>query len=1076
MQRSGRSVLQIRHKCQTTSAARTLSLGICCVLGVYEGGYLASNRTYCSPLPAVQQYSQIPTNAPSCGNNKDWHKLAQFLLTQAVDAQVQVRPEFWNLVAEVLGRAEKVSPLSLSNDEINTINQLTKLALKFAPLYPCVSQCAKLCYEIMASVERGQESSQNAGTTKQQLPVAVETNTETPMHRHHPPVEGWMHSTPPPPPSKQWAGADSEKDLKGGNAATQMNWTFIENNVAQLIADLDRGHQDVGGYNKAARPTVIKEPLKRLHSFLSQCKGDPSTLDPQVLKKLNKMRSSLINAKAKLNLSPRLYVSKRYMISLNNVILKISHLWHQAHLANKKIDKALQPQDFKSLEGVADFPKELSPSRCAAFTTYSALVTTDDDKEVKVVLDDFLIFSDLATRPIDLTTAKLYLLILLYLKHGNLNLIKVGVQDHLDRLISKLRDDIFESRRKEISLHHTPEFKDFCLAYFEANPCQKVNWRDSLRANKLLVQDGQRPIITKLLQHGRSFRRRLSKLKKLAKSASEAEIHAATLDSLQAFHHHLLNIDPAINVLTDDETLAYFKQFAAFGGGCIDECAVQGHAASRKQVKQLKTTLECLQWCRLLSSYLEVTSPSLLEETYATIANALILKSLWSHETTTLLSDSERAFISQGILSALRSNKLDDELLACTKMSLDQSVPPEFLKPIYDELLLTRAQRTISDHDKMVTLLASECRMNLFRDEIASNSSRTRIPFSIENDFREALVDAQMIAKGVHILPAPDVSLSARLQQRFVDSPAHEAARKLSVDVILEEALGERTSDDLTVSEVARHVATYLLGDPVDEQWLDFLTCQVQWCGFTAGQLAEGRGELTSLIQSLSNFLQIFWYKERWANPLDSRAEATPGLIRHFVNTATLKWLCGKLMEDGTCPDEYWQSLHRLAGDHAFAWLAKWMILMHGSQALFPPGVAVDNASFRSLCIDVFRHMHLRTTPTEWLEAPLDNFALSIQLRHLIKGISLGMVTEQDVQILLLPHASPVVLRWNRNLFLTFLLYVWHNVSLPADKTVITECIKNVLHEKGIRVARNKSGERMYVSTLQTCIRKVLAI
>eukprot|EP01053_Blabericola_migrator_P000058 Blabericola_migrator_1__57@NODE_1013_length_5706_cov_6_123781_g695_i0_p1_GENE_NODE_1013_length_5706_cov_6_123781_g695_i0NODE_1013_length_5706_cov_6_123781_g695_i0_p1_ORF_typecomplete_len1149_score187_08Laminin_II/PF06009_12/1_2e04Laminin_II/PF06009_12/7_5Laminin_II/PF06009_12/31_NODE_1013_length_5706_cov_6_123781_g695_i018055251 len=1145
---SGRCVLRHCNECRTTLTATTLSLGIFCVPSMYKIEDFAGDDSHLRPYPTnrgdidnVQKYSQIPTNADS------WHKRAQSVLARVSNTHHMdsIQPELWNQVTEVLGEAETIlQTRCLSDSELDTVNQIAMVAVKSAPLYPCVSQCAKLWYEIRASAERAQELPHNANTTSfgQRSPVASERGVEAPpkpisspgndlshnfksyrhlqalsqaetskllyQRRHQPPLQFWTHpsgsqercassaeSLPSeqdhedvkadfpdqglqpallPPPSDDSAGRDSQEACEVGNdGATREYLALVEENVAKLSADLNHAQQGAEIHRRTARLTNVKAQLNTLCVSLSHLSNRLPPLDAQMLAALDKMHSSFTTARAKVRSSQWICMSKRYLIRFDTALSILSHLRHRARLGNMEKDQLLRPQELESFGGVLDFPRELSPSRCGAFTTYAALLTAGNE-EVKEIVDELLIFSDLTSKSIDLTTAKLYLLILLYLKYDTVKLVKAGVQNLLDQLISKLRDEIFRSAKTEISIYQMPEFREFCLAYFEVSPGQGFDWRDSLRVNQPLIREGQRPIITKLLQYGKSFSDDLDQLKTLitsARSASRGGIYAAQVESLKAFRRHLLSIEVSTSVFTDDQTLVYLKQFAAFSEQCLNECRVDGHATGHEQLHILAVTLDCLQWCRLLSSYLEVSTPDLLDETYDTMAYALILKSLWSHETTVSLSNPERAFISQGILSALRSDRRDDKLLACTKIFLDHSVPSGFVEALFDELLLDRDGKN-SDHDKMVTLLALECRMNMFRGAIASSFGPIRMPSSTEKEFSEALAQAQLIAKGVHIVPAPDVSLNASLQERFVASPAHKAPYHLSVDVVLEEALKETKLNDLTVSEVAHHVATYLLGNSDNKHWLDFLTCQVNWCSFTPKQLAKHQGEWMTLVQSLGTFLRAFWYKDRWVKPLDSSAEATPNLIRHFVNTATLKWLFGKLKESSKCSAERWRLVCKVAGDHVFAWMPKWMILMHGSQALFPSDVTVDPEFFEVLCVDVCRQMRFNPPVKPHSSGLLDNFAVSAQLRRLIRGICFGMLTRQDFEILLCPYHSPWVSRWNRNLFLTFLLYVWHDKSLLVDMAVIKNCIKTVVSESAL--CSDELG--MSVSTMQTCIKKLMSM
>eukprot|EP01053_Blabericola_migrator_P002633 Blabericola_migrator_1__2632@NODE_1744_length_3879_cov_23_527807_g1125_i0_p1_GENE_NODE_1744_length_3879_cov_23_527807_g1125_i0NODE_1744_length_3879_cov_23_527807_g1125_i0_p1_ORF_typecomplete_len1144_score168_73_NODE_1744_length_3879_cov_23_527807_g1125_i04463802 len=1118
---------------------------------MYGAADLAGHKPHIGPIPAdlredidnVTKQCQAPTDA-SLVPCDAWHERAQSLLAEILraDDQMSIQPDLWNQVTEALGEAENIlQTRCLSDDEVDIINQIAMVAVESAPLYPCVSQCAKLWYEIRASAERAQGLPHNASAIsfKQRSPVAFQLGASTPLkpvslqggnlphdpesykhlkvlsqaetstlfHRRcrQPLWDFWSHpvgsrgqcayaverspsreelehfkadlanqGSPPAlisPPAEELAGLDSVTDWKiSHNDALPRNVTLVEEHVAKLIADLDHAHRSAGPAGRSFKLVNVKQRLKMLCTSLSELNNESPPLNARMLAILDNMRSVLLNARAKLKYSSCVRMSHRYMAMLDTAVFKLSQLWHQARLANVMTGETLRPQEFESLREMTNFPEDSSPVRCVASTTYAALLTANNDDEAREVVHDFLTFSDVTSRSIDLTTAKLYLLILLFLKHDNVKLFKRGVRGLLGKLISRLRGEIFESTKTEISIYQMPEFKEFCLAYFKAGPCRGFDWRDSLRVNNSLVRDGRRPIVAKLLQYGSSFCNGANQLMRLITSASlvfnKRKTYATQVESLAAFRRHLLSIDSPTNVFADDQTLAYLKQFATFAKTCLHECEVEGRATCREQVQILEVTLSCLQWCRLLSSYLEVVSPSPLKESYDMVAHALILKSIWSHETTTVFCNSERAFISQGIMSALKSNNVDDDLLVCTRILLDRNVPSKFVEIRLDELLLHRTQKT-SDHDKMVTLLATACRMDLFRLKLVADSN---IPPSTKKVFAEALIQARLVAKGVHILPAPDVALSASLQERFIASSADEAARHLSLDVVLAEALKETKSDYLTVSEVARHVATHLLGDSINEQWLDFLTCQVNWCLFTPKQLSECQGELMTLVQGLGTFLKAFWYEDRWVKPLDSCAEATPNLVRHFVNTVTLKWLLSKLRGNSMCSAENWEFLCKVAGDHFFAWMPKWMIFMHASQALFPSNVIVDSIFFARLCVDLSRQMQFNAPPKARVGALLDNFEVSARLRRLVKGISFGILTRQDFEALLEPHQSPFLSRWNTNVFLTFLLCAWHDGSLPVDRTVIEECIGLVVNESAF--VNDDVG--MTVNTLQSFIAMLL--
>eukprot|EP01053_Blabericola_migrator_P002575 Blabericola_migrator_1__2574@NODE_1728_length_3911_cov_14_265349_g1115_i0_p1_GENE_NODE_1728_length_3911_cov_14_265349_g1115_i0NODE_1728_length_3911_cov_14_265349_g1115_i0_p1_ORF_typecomplete_len997_score159_22DUF1424/PF07232_11/0_25_NODE_1728_length_3911_cov_14_265349_g1115_i01093099 len=983
-----------------------------------------------------------------------------------------------------------------------------KVALDFGPLYP---RGADYGFERIKDVFQAQVPPHNAETVipessrHQQVPSQIEISWQQEMTHSNLDVaadtelpslntnfwahssclprrcafqdaatskQGWQPARSPLPVSDATREASFE-DLKiGYDDARHEAWELLEETVADLVTVIEEAIlNECRGQRKLIN---VKGQLHRLIASLSRLGNGPPPLGTRELAILSSMRFSLMAARAGVKSSPKIYMTKRYMAKLNEAIFIVSSLRHLNQLADLEGTETLQPQELESLKRAIYSSKALSPLRFIVSTAYAALVTTNSDDRAQEILDDFLTFFDLASKSIDLTTAQLYLLILLHLRHDHVKLLKPQAQEPLGKLIVRLRDELFIAERSEIPIFELPELQQFYLAFFGEGTWPRFDWRQSLFLNPILARDGHRPIITRLIQYGSAFREGLDQLAGFVIRAqalpNEGGTYATQVKSLKAFQSHLLRIHPPDCVFADAQTLIYLKQFAAFANACIDECQVHGDATGCEHVQILKVALNCLQWCRLLSSYLGVTSPSLLEEAYDMTAKALILKLLWNSRPTACMFNSERAFISRGVLAALKSNKLDDELLACTKMFLDQSVPSKFVATTLDKLLIDRSEYK-SDHDKMVTLLALECRIQLFKSKIESSSNITRMPASMMERFTEALVQARMLAKGVQILPAPVLTLNASLQERFVASNAHETAHHLSVDVVLAEALKRTDPDRMTVGDVAYYVATYLLGNRTDERWLDFLTCQVKWCSSTPQHLAEHPDELMTLVQSLHTLFKASWSDFRRLEPFNSNAQATPILIRHFVHMAILKWLSGTLLGTNLCSANARQFLDNMVGEHVFGWMPKWLILMNGRRALFPSDVLVPSSLFEGLCFDVARQRNSNDSIPIRSYISLDHDDVSAYLRRLLRAVGSGTLTFQDLEVLLKQHVCPVLSRPNRNMFLTFLLWAWHHKCLPVDIAVIEGCIKDVFYEG----AHPANKGLLFVNTMQGCIQKLLA-
>eukprot|EP01053_Blabericola_migrator_P002733 Blabericola_migrator_1__2732@NODE_1778_length_3809_cov_13_107162_g1145_i0_p1_GENE_NODE_1778_length_3809_cov_13_107162_g1145_i0NODE_1778_length_3809_cov_13_107162_g1145_i0_p1_ORF_typecomplete_len1171_score182_14_NODE_1778_length_3809_cov_13_107162_g1145_i0793591 len=1040
------------------------------------------------PREAIRETK--PTNkAPPHASDEAWHKRAQYLLAHS---QRLGEKDLWDQMAEILGEAKKVLRAhGFSNDQKKILAQIVEAAVNFAPLYPCVALCAELVFSLNENPPAQKEQhnanvvSPESDQDRQVLSQSEESEKMLQSEAKHqcPPVFGPDFWTRPPWFPIQCASWDENprcaKELKQGGPAVSPDsgndaargvsaaspevvhddamheiLAAVKEDAASLATAIEEAILHTGGQPGPVGVLNVGDQLDTLLASLSQLCEKPPPRDTQTLTVFSSMCSSLMAKRAQIKSSSRIRLTRRHMGRLNKAIFTVSRLWHQARLANLKGIDALSPQQLESIRKLPYSAEKSSIMTYVASAAYAGLLIADSEEEAKEVLNDFFTYFDLTIRSIDSSTAQLYLLMLLHLKYDNVKLLKPKARNLLDRLIVRLRDKIHGAEKCEILVSDLPELEEFHQACLGASTWQIFDWRDSLRLDATSTRDGQRPIITKLVLYGHLFREGLDQF--IRSYPITRGTCAAQVKLLKAFRLHLLSIISPEHVFTDDQTLAYVRQFVAFAERCLDECLVNGSAASHKQVLSLEVTLNCLQWCRLLSSYLGVDSLSFLEEAYSMTAYALILKNLWSSPPTTSLSNSERVSISQGILSALRSDKSDDELLACTKMFIDQYVPPRFVTSLFDELLAFSFKQD-SDHDKMMTLVALECRIQLFKAKIATGLGVKRVPGSTQERFTEALAQARVLARSVTTSQIPD-ALNASLRERFVASHADEAARNLSVDVALEGALQMADSDSLTVAEVAHHLATYLLGDSADESWLNFLTYQTRWCSFTAQQLAEREDDLLTLVRSLKAPLKGFWVE-----PLGGSVEATPDLIRLFLHMATLKWLCGKITGIRNGFKKGWHVLNHVASEYAFVWIRRWLVLMHSRQALFPVNNPETANLFEEMCFDLALQRHYVTAFSVRSKAPLDTGDVIAHLRRILKRVGSGVLITTDLKVLLEACKSPVLSRESRSVFLAFLLWTWHNKCLPLD--AIEDCIMTVMQEGQCQLS---------VNTMQECVKKLL--
>eukprot|EP01053_Blabericola_migrator_P001954 Blabericola_migrator_1__1953@NODE_1531_length_4335_cov_66_897142_g1005_i0_p1_GENE_NODE_1531_length_4335_cov_66_897142_g1005_i0NODE_1531_length_4335_cov_66_897142_g1005_i0_p1_ORF_typecomplete_len1010_score138_77_NODE_1531_length_4335_cov_66_897142_g1005_i03913420 len=480
----------------------------------------------------------------------------------------------------------------------------------------------------------------------------------------------------------------------------------------------------------------------------------PATLlEAQSLTILDSIRSSLFTLRRALDSKS----NKRFKSHLSRLIFVTSRLWHLARLANPGTDDvaAFQLEEITQLIDL----NWTSMAAFVAFETYASLV-----KEVgaRTALDDFVAFISSASYSIDLQAAKLCLLILLYVKHGNVEVVAQEAQNTLSKLIIKLRRDIFSANLTEIPIHAFPEFTEFCSAYFGADACQTFDWRASLRPSEMAQQDVQVPLIKEMIKYGTSFVECLAQISaQMEKTKCMIEtMYVKQVDSLRGLHTYLLSLESPEQVFEDSEVLAALEQTSAFAEACLKECEVDGLRAHDHQRQILEGTMYNLQWFRLLSTHLRVTPPSVLQKSYDDVAKAWILKSLWSHKKTASMKQPRRAVTSSKILSALASDSSDDVLVTCVKAFLDQSVPSRLVRGLLRKVFFDREKSGGNGEPKEYTealyLLAEHCRAKVYQEEILVGRD---VRDAVVKLYSEAMDQARRVArKATKLKPSSSMS------------------------------------------------------------------------------------------------------------------------------------------------------------------------------------------------------------------------------------------------------------------------------------------------------------------------------
>eukprot|EP01053_Blabericola_migrator_P001300 Blabericola_migrator_1__1299@NODE_1338_length_4766_cov_17_686316_g667_i1_p1_GENE_NODE_1338_length_4766_cov_17_686316_g667_i1NODE_1338_length_4766_cov_17_686316_g667_i1_p1_ORF_typecomplete_len1455_score244_45Integrase_Zn/PF02022_19/0_05_NODE_1338_length_4766_cov_17_686316_g667_i1904454 len=796
----------------------------------------------------------------------------------------------------------------------------------------------------------------------------------------------------------------------------------------------------------------IDESLKALLDASLRIAQTPLYYNTSSLAPLNNLRSSLLKIKRKIMRTPYIHATNLQRRNLDQVIGFVSRAWHRLRLIDLNSLGGLfpgqPPLQLSEIQELTDL--EWTVPSFVASQVYGALLEEADDEEA---VNNFFEYLTATSNPLDSSTAKLCLLILLFLEHDQVALVPQRGEEAVDKLISKLRHELFDAKVTEVSLFDLPEVIELSSKCHDASEVPQRGWEASLIKENSWQREKLSPLVSKLTIYGKAFRLGLEQLSVLPTMGMYTD-QVSLLERL-----YLCLQAPSASNFPEVETL--IEQSLKFAEACIIECKETGHPASRHQLRVLEVSRNSLQWCRLLSAYLRVTPPDVLREAYDRISTAWILKSLWCREQTLFLTNSDRASITKKILSVLESDKVQNERLAWSKAFLDQSVPYKLV----ERSMLNCNQdqsRTLSDDDKVINLLTQECRLNA-ADPTDNSSSTWK---AMQEAFQAALIQARLIVPKCPDLPVPDKLLNANMEKDFV-FPSGTATQLLSLNAVLKNALKGLKLEGLTVGEVARHVAIYLLGESPDEQWVDFIVQDVHWCSYTARQLmcSELQSELPMLTETLDHTREAM---SQSGNEV-LKPEETPYLLRHFVNLATLRWLSDSTVAHTTNASQTQSSLKHTLDKYAAAWIPKWLVLMHNRQALFPSGITVQSEFFEALCNDVVRGCALPAEESTVVSTSDDLYG---HLLHLLKGAIVGALARQDIEnIAMEVYQGQAAPKACTNIFLAFLLCAWHNECFCDELSLIEECVKTIMHEVSF------SGEGgVSITTAQCCVEALLSI
>eukprot|EP01053_Blabericola_migrator_P001730 Blabericola_migrator_1__1729@NODE_1465_length_4501_cov_60_448805_g965_i0_p1_GENE_NODE_1465_length_4501_cov_60_448805_g965_i0NODE_1465_length_4501_cov_60_448805_g965_i0_p1_ORF_typecomplete_len949_score104_13L27/PF02828_16/1_7e04L27/PF02828_16/39L27/PF02828_16/59_NODE_1465_length_4501_cov_60_448805_g965_i03353181 len=490
--------------------------------------------------------------------------------------------------------------------------------------------------------------------------------------------------------------------------------TSVEQKATALIDILREQRSDV---HRRKTADIIPHMHALLQAHIELIRAPATLLNARSLGVLSEIRSSLLAVRRKAGRT----LDQRCKGCLNRIIFVTSRLWHLALLANPR---TTQHNAF-NLDEIAKL-SDLTWTSLAAFVAFETYASLLKEASVKAPLDDFVTFISSASRPFDLPTAKLCLLILSYLDQGNVKLVAQRAQKMLSKLILNLRRTIFDGSITEMQIHDFPGLIEFCSAYFEADACQDFDWRASLKLNEIAAQDVQLPLLGKLIGYGNfsvrylnHFSRRDSRTTRVLKT-----MYAEQVDSLNNLCAHMLSLKSPERVFDDTKVLAALERTSAFVEACLRECEVDGVRAHEYESQILRGTMCHLQWFLLLSAHLKVTPPIALRKTYDNVTKAWILKSLWSHEKTACLEQRERACISAKILSALANVTSDDVLVTCVQAFLDQSIPSRLVKGLFNKVfgngMNTGGSRKPQEYAEALRLLTVHCRAEMYQNEMPS--------------------------------------------------------------------------------------------------------------------------------------------------------------------------------------------------------------------------------------------------------------------------------------------------------------------------------------------------------------------
>eukprot|EP01053_Blabericola_migrator_P002981 Blabericola_migrator_1__2980@NODE_1861_length_3644_cov_104_762371_g1190_i0_p1_GENE_NODE_1861_length_3644_cov_104_762371_g1190_i0NODE_1861_length_3644_cov_104_762371_g1190_i0_p1_ORF_typecomplete_len716_score98_70_NODE_1861_length_3644_cov_104_762371_g1190_i04012548 len=537
--------------------------------------------------------------------------------------------------------------------------------------------------------------------------------------------------------------------------------TPLLNGVRQRVCTL---LQLLKRHGQSSEPIKAEQDSADLLNVLSGfSQATASAVDADSLAALTEMRASLLCARAEIETNPHACLTHRNEVMLDEAILILSCAWHRARMANLRVPgfASLHYERLGGFESVKRLTRR-TPVTLFLSGTYASLLEENDSKEV---VDSFFTFLESSNEVVSASAAKLCLSILLYLKYDSVNLIGEEMQAPLDKLISQLYHRLITMNADRLSVGNLSEVENFCLTYFGANPHLAIDWRAPLILDVDVPQFGQRPVIKHSFEYGNAFKNGLSRASKTLEETedvsqpedfSETEdvskaSHTRQVESLKVLYSYLLSMDSTEPVFEKAEFRQILDEFSAFAESCLIECYVDGFSTQPWQTEILGVMMDGIHWCRLLCAYWHYPPPRALKETYETIANAWLLKSLWGRVETFSLTDFERGFISDRLLAALVSEGLGHDLLAYSKAFLDHDVPCGFVGAMFNRVVVPQMKshvNRLADEEKLLLLLASICSLRLLDGTVTgrSESANQSLRDEISQAFKRVLSSAQLVA------------------------------------------------------------------------------------------------------------------------------------------------------------------------------------------------------------------------------------------------------------------------------------------------------------------------------------------